>query len=413
MSPRSVYHRFLVAKRELTSADLSWIASSDAGQFGIAATLQHGGDERILGLGRYAVLPGVVPATADVAFEVGDADQGRGIGTLLLEHLARIARERGIAVFHADVAADNRQMLEVFEQSGFQVREALEDSLFTIGFPIAETERFVQVAAERERRAAARSLAAIFAPTSVAVVGASRSEGGIGRAILDNLIRDGYRGAIFPINPNATAIAERPCFASLGAVPSRVDLAIAADPEAAAAAADQLGFPVVLKAIAPGLVHKSDVGGVMLGLGSCEDVAVAARAIQERIAVTGFIVQRQLPRGVEALVGMTSDPTLGPLVVAGIGGTAVELYKDVAFRVTPLDDIDAADMLEQLEGGALLDGYRGGPVADRPALVDVIRRIAALVEVIPELTELDLNPVIVLEPGAGAVIADARMRLSP
>jgi acyl-CoA synthetase (NDP forming) len=184
------------------------------------------------------------------------------------------------------------------------------------------------------------------------------------------------------------------------------------DPTAACGVAHELGFPCVLKAVAPGLVHKSDVGGVALDLPDADAVARAAESMLARVHATQLVVQRQLPRGVEALVGVTTDPTLGPLLVAGIGGTAVELYKDVAFRIVPLSDLDAREMLDQLRGKPLLDGFRGGPAADRAALVDVLQRIAALVEVVPELVELDLNPVIVLQPGQGAIVADARLRLA-
>jgi acyl-CoA synthetase (NDP forming) len=184
---------------------------------------------------------------------------------------------------------------------------------------------------------------------------------------------------------------------------------------AAAAAAAQLGFPVVVKAIAPGLLHKTDAGGVALHLIDAASVIAAADAMAARfaargVALEGFIVQCQLPHGIEALVGVTTDPSLGPLLVAGIGGVAVELYKDVAFRVTPVTDIAAAEMLDQLRGRPLFDGFRGAPPVDRAALVDVLRRISALVELVPELSELDLNPVIVLEHGAIAV--DARMRFA-
>ena len=851
MSPRSIRHRFFGAKRELSEADLSWIGDSEDRVVGLAVTVRHGDDEQILGVGRYHVVAGT--ATAEVAFDVADADQGRGIGTLLLEHLAAIARAHQLVAFRAEVEADNSQMLEVFNRSGFAVHDTVENHVFHVDIPIAETERFVEVAAAREQRAAASSLRAVFAPTSVAVIGASRTTGTIGRAILDNLIRDGFRGPIYPINPHAQELAGRRCYASIGEVGAPIDLAVivvpsreveravaacaaagvhavvvisagfaevsaggraaehrlrdgvraagmrmvgpncmgvlstnpgvqlnatfspvfppaggvsmatqsgalgltmldhararelgiadfisignkadvsvndvlsywhddprtkvialylesfgnprtftrlapevarqrpivavksgrsaagkraasshsaalasldvgidalfaqtgvirvdtleqmfdvvgllasqpvpegprigivtnaggpgilladaceaqgltlpklteptlvqlrellpaeagltnpidmiaAATPEqyevaialvgrdpnvdavvaiyvpplvtrpediaaaiargaagvppgkpiatvfmssqgtpgmlargprgaipsysfpenaamalaaavrygrwrrrpvgqrltlasgqaqdlrthvrawldahpaggwlssdevaqlltavgirvaaqrgtppepiAAAAAANELGYPVVLKAIAPGLVHKADVGGVVLNLGSAAEVAAAAEAMRARVALTGFLVQRQLARGVEALVGVTLDPSLGALVVAGIGGTTVELYKDVAFRVTPITDVDARDMLDQLRGRALLDGYRGGPAADREALRDVIQRIAALAELVPELAELDLNPLIVLEPGAGAVVVDARLRLT-
>ncbi|HEY5923529.1 MAG TPA: GNAT family N-acetyltransferase [Kofleriaceae bacterium] len=852
MSALSINHRFFGAKRELTDADLRWLDREDSRQSALVAVNCRGTCDRILGLGRY-IVSDKKPDLAEIAFDVGDADQGRGIGTLLLDHLARNARSRGVTVFRALVEADNAQMLEVFARSGFPVHQQLDERIFRIDIPIAETDRFVSLAADRERRAAAQSLRAIFAPSSIAVIGASRTPNTIGRAILDNLVRDGYRGQIYPINPTAKELAGRPCFASVKDVGAPIDLAVIAIPaqhveavllecasvgvrgvvvitagfaeasadgriierrlrdiaraagmrmvgpncmgvlstnpsvrmnatfspiyppagsvsmvsqsgalglamldharsselgiadfisignktdvsvndvlsywhddpntrvialylesfgnprsfarlapqvarekpivavksgrsaagtraasshsaalasldvgidalfaqtgvvrvdtleqmldvvallssqpvpagprvgvvtnaggpgilladaceahglalprltdatlaelrailpahaglsnpidmiaaappehyeavieivgrdpnvdsvvaiyvpplvtnpeevasaiargagklpahkplatvfmsskgtpellsrgprgrlpsytfpenaalalasavgygawrrkpignhwkpaaeheqairarvrawvaenpakswlpieeieallalvgvrvathrrsppfpEAAAVAARELAFPVVLKAIAPGLLHKSDVGGVVVGLADANAVHEAARAMHAKLpALTGFIVQPQVPRGVEALVGMTYDPSLGPLLVTGIGGTAVELYKDVAFRVTPLTDVDAREMLDSLRGRALFDGFRGGPAADRDALIDVMLRIAALIELVPELVELDLNPVMVLPPGLGAIVVDARMRL--
>jgi hypothetical protein len=200
--------------------------------------------------------------------------------------------------------------------------------------------------------------------------------------------------------------------ALLGIVGVRVaeNRTTAPEPLAAVAAARDVGFPCVLKAVAPGLVHKTDVGGVALGLADEADVIAAAQNMRARIAtIEGFTVQRQIASSVEALVGVTTDPALGPLLVTGIGGVAVELYKDVAFRVTPVTDLDASEMLDQLRGRALFSGFRGAPAVDRGALVEVLLRIGALVELVPELVELDLNPVIVLPEGAIAV--DGRLRL--
>lgn len=842
MSGESIRHRFFGAKRELTDGDLAY--AGDPAQVALAAVVVNG-TETILGMGRYCVLEGVEPATAEVAFEVGDADQGRGIGTLLLEHLARIARARGIAVFRAVVESDNANMLDVFQRSGFALRSAHDTGIVQIDIPIAETERFLAVASERERLAAAHSLRSVFAPASIAVIGASRTPGSIGRAILDNLIRDGFRGELFAVNPHASEIAGRPChptiaaigrpielaivsvpaaavedvlrqcaacsvraavvisagfaeagageaeqrlrkiarasgmrlvgpncmgvlstdpaarmnatfspvyppvgsvsmisqsgalglamldharhlelgiadFISIGnkidvsvndvlsywhdsprtrviamylesfgnprtfarlapevarqrpivamksgrsaagtraaashsaalasldvgidalfaqtgvirvdtleqmfdvvsllssqpvprgnrvgvvtnaggpgilladaceanglklpaladatvaelrrllpahagfgnpidmvasaspeqyeaairlvgsdpnvdsvvalyvpplvtqpeeiasaiargaaamprtkpiatvflsskgtpallsrgergaipsyAFPENVALALAAatrygawrdrprgdllrlaedrvqgarrwvrdraagwvafddlaellelvgvgvaktrtvapDAEAAVRAAREVGYPVVLKAIAPGVLHKSDVGGVTLGIADDEALRAAVATMRARLPLSGLLVQRAVPRALETIVGVTSDPSLGALVLAGIGGTAVELYKDVAFRVTPVSDLDAAEMIDSLRGRALFDGFRGGRPADRAALIDVVRRIAALVEVVPEIAELDLNPVMLLEPGAGAVVVDGRLRL--
>ena len=853
MSPTSIRHRFFGAKRELTEADLRFLSGDGEAHVALAAVVRRAGRETFLGAGRYVVLPDR-PGMAEVAFEVADAEQGRGIGTLLLDHLARIARSRDLTMFRAEVERDNRQMLEVFERSGFAIGESSAHGICHVDIPIADSERFLAAAAARERIAAATSLRAVFAPASVAVVGASRRRDTIGHAILDNLIKDGFTGPIYPVNPGAQEIAGRRCYPSLEAIDAPVDLAIVAVPapaveavvqqcaaarvrsvviisagfadasaggrdaehrlreiaraggmrlvgpncmgvlstdpavrlnatfsplsppagnvsmatqsgalglamidyarslelgiadfasignkadvsvndllsywhddprtrvialylesfgnprafarlapevarqrpivavksgrsaagnraaashsaalasldvgidalfaqtgvirtdtleqlfdvvallssqpvpagprvgvvtnawgpgilladaceahgltlsalepatrdalrallpaeasvanpvdiiasaspaqyeaaielvgrdpnvdaviaiyvpvlvtepeevaagiargaaavpadkpiatvflsskgtpavlargprgaipsysfpenaamalaaaaryatwrnrptgsvlalapaqaqairarvrgwraahpaggwlpfdeitallelagvplaahrttapsgSAAAVAAAELGFPVVVKAIAPGLVHKTDAGGVALGLADAGAVIAAAEAMRARFAdrgvtLEGFVVQRQIAPGVEALVGVTTDPSLGPLVVAGIGGVAALLYKDVAFRVTPVTDVDAVELLGQLRGRALFDGFRGAPPADRAALLDVVRRVSALVELVPELAELDLNPVVVHERGAVAVDARAR-----
>jgi acetyl coenzyme A synthetase (ADP forming)-like protein len=185
--------------------------------------------------------------------------------------------------------------------------------------------------------------------------------------------------------------------------------------EDAAAAAAELGFPLVAKAVAPGLLHKSDIGGVILDLNSAEAVADAARALRERVAASGaelqgVLLQQQVRGSAEAFVGVTTDPTFGPLVACGMGGTWVELLKDVAFRLPPVSDLDAAEMIGQLRLGKLIDGYRGQPPADRAAFEDLVQRVSGLVDITPELIELDLNPVILREPGQGAIVVDARIR---
>jgi acyl-CoA synthetase (NDP forming) len=182
------------------------------------------------------------------------------------------------------------------------------------------------------------------------------------------------------------------------------------------ATAERLGYPLVAKAVAPGLVHKSDIGGVILGLGSSAAVRTAAETLVERVRHAGarleaVLLQREIRGGIEALVGVTSDPTFGPLVVCGLGGVLVELLRDTAFRLTPVTDRDAEEMLTSLRLATLLDGYRGASPGDRKALVSLLMRVSALVEVAPEILELDLNPVKVLEPGKGAVVLDARMRI--
>ena len=187
-------------------------------------------------------------------------------------------------------------------------------------------------------------------------------------------------------------------------------------PADAAAAAERLGYPLVAKAIAPEILHKSDVGGVVLGLESGAAVSSAVDALADRMRgigahLEGILLQRQVRGGIEALVGVTTDPTFGPLLVCGLGGVLVELLRDVSFHLTPVTDVDAREMIDRLRARKLLDGYRGMPPGDRDALVDVIIRVSALVEVVPELRELDLNPLKVFEPGKGAVVVDGRMRV--
>ncbi|MCW5805243.1 MAG: GNAT family N-acetyltransferase, partial [Deltaproteobacteria bacterium] len=223
MSPRALHDRFCCARRAPTEEELAFFTSPDGAGHVALAAVSH---DRILGAGRYLRRGDA----AEVAFEVGDADQGRGIGTLLLEHLARLAREAGVRRFRALVEAGNRQMIEVIANSGFAVRETLAGGQLEVEFEIADTERFLAAAAERERRAAARSIRVLFAPGSVAVVGASRTPRTIGRAILDNLIRSGYRGPIYPVNPQAEEIAGRRCYASIASIGAPVDLAVVAVP---------------------------------------------------------------------------------------------------------------------------------------------------------------------------------------
>jgi len=860
LSRQSVYFRFFGAKKRLTDEELTRFTELDfVKQVALVATLGIGTEERIIGVGRYTAVPhdGGSPTCAEVAFAVLDEYQGRGIGTLLLEHLAPIAHANGITEFEADVLGENNQMLEVFAKSGFKVKRSLESGVFHVTFPTEETERSRTASQLRERNATAQSVRSFLSPRSVAVVGASRHPGTIGAALVANLKRDGFTGPIYPVNPSAQEIDGLRAYPSVSAIAAPVDLAIIAAPAPAVeavvadcakagvrgvvvisagfaesseagretqrrltelvrasgmrmvgpncmgvlntdpavslngtfaptwppagnigmssqsgalglaildyvrgrnigistfvsvgnkadvssndllaywaedahtdvivlylesfgnprkfariapdiarhkpivavksgrsaagtraasshsaalanldvavdalfeqagvirtstleelfdvvallstqplppgrrvgvvtnaggpgilvadaceahglelpqlapptltalrsflppqaglanpidmiasatpeqftrtidlvgndptvdaviviyipplvtrpeqvaeaiargagkipahkplltvfissrgtppilsngprgrlpsysfpenaalalaaaeryarwrerpsgnavkldpfaesviravvdrvlenaeeplwlepkdlvtvlraagvefAAAEQtavadavptaqrLGYPLVAKAIAPGLLHKSDVGGVILGLNSAEEVADAVQTLQRRMQaigthLDGVLLQREIRGGVEALVGVTTDPVFGPLVVCGLGGVLVELLRDVAFRLPPVTDVDAHEMLGKLRAGRLLDGYRGMDPGDREALATVIQRISALVELVPELRELDLNPVKVLTPGKGAVAVDGRLRLGP
>jgi len=190
---------------------------------------------------------------------------------------------------------------------------------------------------------------------------------------------------------------------------------VVSTPEAAAAAATAFGGSVALKLVAPTLVHKSDVGAVRLGLGADQVLGEARRmadAVRERgHSSTGFVVQRMAPEGVELLLGVVQDPTFGPVIACGAGGVTAEVAKDVAVGVAPLTDRDARDMLRSLRTFPLLDGFRGAPKCDVPAVEDALLRLSAMVERHPEIAELDANP-LVARPD-GAVIVDARVRIAP
>jgi len=180
---------------------------------------------------------------------------------------------------------------------------------------------------------------------------------------------------------------------------------------AAVQAAMRMGFPVVVKAQGPTLLHKSDEGAVKLGLQDEREVREAYLEMQSRLGerMTGAIVQQMIPGGVEVMVGTTEAPMFGQVVVYGAGGTLVELLADISFRIHPLTDIDADDMVGEVRCSKLLQGYRGSKPSDVAALKDVMLRVSALLEICPEIRELDINPLKVLEQGA--LVVDARVRV--
>jgi acetyl coenzyme A synthetase (ADP forming)-like protein len=195
----------------------------------------------------------------------------------------------------------------------------------------------------------------------------------------------------------------------------QVAATVAATPAGVARAAAELGGEVAIKAIAPSLLHKSDVGGVKLGIHGSAAAGRAAREIGAAVrkaghAPVGYLVQSMAPEGVEMLVGVTSDPDWGPVVACAAGGRAVELLGDVQSRLAPLSRSDARDMLRALRTFRLLEGYRGTPRADIAALEDILVRIAALAAAHPEIAELDCNPVLVGPDGA--TVVDARIRVA-
>ncbi len=184
--------------------------------------------------------------------------------------------------------------------------------------------------------------------------------------------------------------------------------------------AGEIGYPVVMKIASPDILHKTDVGGVKVGLQSPDQVRDAFELMIYRTerylpeaTIWGCQIQEMAPPGgLEVLIGMNRDPQFGPLVTFGLGGIYVEVLKDVTFRVAPFTKLDAKAMLEEIRSKALLDGVRGNPAVDKEALVETLLRMGQLVQEFPEIAEFDINPLIVYPEGQGAIAIDMRLVLA-
>jgi acetyl coenzyme A synthetase (ADP forming)-like protein len=192
------------------------------------------------------------------------------------------------------------------------------------------------------------------------------------------------------------------------------DLAVVNTPGEAAAAAERIGFPVVMKVVSPQVVHKSDSGGVITGIGSPDAAGEAYRQILARVgekvpgaAIEGVLVERQMPPGLELIVGGREDPAFGKVITFGIGGTLVELVHDVVLRVLPLSRGEAIRMVRSIRGYPLIKGYRGTSPLDEKALTDLVCKVGGMYEEMEDLAEFDLNPVILYQEGL--TVVDARL----
>ncbi len=223
-SEESVYLRFFAPLRELSDRDVDRFTHVDYRErVALVVTLR----DLIIGIGRY---DGIDATSAEVAFNISDHFQGRGIGSVLLEHLAAIAQEEGITRFRAEVLPQNRKMLTVFSEAGYEVARHIEDGVVDVTFDISPTERSEGVRLAREHRAEALSMHAVLHPCSIAVVGAGRRPESIGHRVLANLDAAGFTGRTHVVNTEAQEVLGRPAYASVGEVPDEVDLVIIAVP---------------------------------------------------------------------------------------------------------------------------------------------------------------------------------------
>ena len=181
-------------------------------------------------------------------------------------------------------------------------------------------------------------------------------------------------------------------------------------------AAEEIGFPVVLKIVSPQVLHKSDAGGVLINVKDEDGVRKGYNKILENVKahvpdaeITGILVQEMAPNGTEVIVGSTKDPTFGPTLMFGLGGIFVEILKDVSFRLAPITRTDAEEMVKEIKAYKILEGVRGMPPADQETIVDILLATSKMLMECPEVKELDMNPVLVYEKGAK--IVDARVIL--
>ncbi len=190
---------------------------------------------------------------------------------------------------------------------------------------------------------------------------------------------------------------------------------IASDLEEAVKIAEEVGYPVVMKIVSEDILHKSDSGGISLNIKNTEELRVEYDAMMARIThnepqarIRGVMVEKMAPKGLEVIVGMRRDPTFGPLMMFGLGGTMVELLKDISFKIAPLSDGDIEEMIDSTLAGKLLKGYRGSAKADVDVVKETIARLSQLSLENPEISEIEINPLIVYLEGQGAISLDSR-----
>lgn len=386
--------------------------------------------------------------------------------------VAILTNAGGPGILAADACEANGLQLPLLEESTRAELRAFLPAAASVGNPIdmlasAPQEHYERALAVILRDPQVDSVIAIFIPPLVtdpaAVAGAMAkgASGGHGKPVLGVFMRaEGAPGALAPIPsyafPESAALAlarvtaygkwrarpaepapelERFAREEIRAVVDRIiargggwadageatGMLSAAGVEVAASGvattadeavhtATAIGYPVALKGLGPTLLHKTERQAVALGVAD----AAAVRAVHEDFTarfggeMTGVLVQRMVPKGIEMIVGAIQDPLFGPLIACGTGGVLVDVLADTAFRLHPVNASDAHEMIDELRGARLLRGYRGAPPADEAALRDLLLRVSALVGVAPELQELDLNPVVVLP--SGACVADARLR---
>jgi acyl-CoA synthetase (NDP forming)/GNAT superfamily N-acetyltransferase len=370
LSMRTRFLRYFSAYPTIPQRDLIRFTHVDhVDRVALAAWLGR----EIIAVGRFDRLPGPDPATpgttAEVAFVVADAHQGRGIGSVLLEHLSETARELGITRFEALVLAENATMLRVFLDAGYQPARHLDGNELTLEFDIATTELTEKVMRERELRADSRSIRRLLSPRSVAVIGASADEAKLGHLVVRNLQRSGFTGPIFPVNPHARSVSATLAYSSIADVPGEVDLAVLAVPAA------DVG-EVVAQCAARGVHGLVVMSGGFGEAGTAEARLEGARAQRELVAQARAHGMRVI--GPNCLGVINTDPavalnaSLAPVApLAGragffcqSGALGVAVLGEAARRGLGISSFVSAGNRADVSGNDLLQYWEGDPATE-------------------------------------------------
>ncbi len=358
LSDETIYNRFFSLYREISDRDVERFTVVD--HYGRVALIATIGTEMV-GVVRYERIG---PAEAEVAFNIEDAHQGRGLGSVFLEHIAAAARERGIARFVADVLPDNRKMLRVFSDAGYVVGKAFDDGVARLSFELEPTEDSLAVTYAREHRAEARSVQRLLQPRSVVVIGAGRSETSLGHVVLRHLLDGGYAGRLHVVNRQADEVAGVPSYALVADVPGPVDLAVVAVP---AAEADG----VVADCAASGVR-----GLVVISTGFAETGPEGAERQRRLVATARGSGMRVLGPGSFGLLntdpGVRLNASLSPLVpqpgrlgfFSQSGALGIALLDNVARRGLGLSTFVSAGNRVDVSGNDLLQFWEQDTATD-------------------------------------------------
>jgi acyl-CoA synthetase (NDP forming)/RimJ/RimL family protein N-acetyltransferase len=356
-SPDSIYLRFFTYKAKLSAKELARFTQVDYNDR-VAFVLTRA--ERIVGIGRYDRLE-TDPSTAEVAFNIADSFQGKGLGSILLEHLAAAARERGISKFSAEVLPENRKMITVFIDAGYEVKRHFDDGVIAVEFQVASTRESLAVMASREQRAESMSVRDILTPRSIAVIGASRKWGSIGQRVLENIIESHFEGPIYAVNPETLELGGRMSYATVGEIPDPVDLAVITVPRRSLKdVVEQCGKKGVKSAV---ILTDSALGGDAAHPLTIRSIVQTARQYGMRIVGPASlgVINTDPEHPLNASVS-PELPKSGPIALfAQSAAIGVMLYAEMGHRNVGLSAFFSAGHRADLSGNDAMQYFESDP----------------------------------------------------